>query len=249
MINIIKSDLFRARKSHRLLISFCLIVAFSVLNLVFQSSERMDMVTLTLITGRSGIGALYQIMGQTNVLAYLFIVIFSFIGTDFSSGTFKNTISTKTNRLHYILAKYFFSSIFSTILFIFFLVFSFAFGSILGCNIGTFHEGSLELLKMAFYQYLILLAMNSFGLMLVFLLKKNLLAFVIYIIFPFALQFFIFHILDLREYFHFELIAGSQAIARNELPSNVEPLYPFWVIGIGVLCFLIGWKSFKKWDA
>lgn len=255
MFLMIKSDFFRARKSKGIWSALGILIIIVIMGVMSESVGSFGIVIEETIVNqdyslKSGVEAVQLMLKQTNLVIYLLIAFFSFTGTDFISGTYKNTISTGFSRFRYALSKYTFTGILCTIFFVVYLIVAFLFGLVKTGKVGGFDSGSLsEFVKIIVYQLLILLAMNSFGTTLVFLLKKNGLSFAIYIILPIILQIPFIVIESLTKYIHFELTTGLNLIAYNQLPQSAFIIYPFWAIGVGIAFFLVGWQSFQKWDS
>lgn len=183
MIEIMKADLQRIFRGKGVYITFSLFVGFVLLT-IFEAGHigiRIETDTLSshsdldvtgfLLTGKEMV--FYLMRNADNILYFILPFIIFIAGADFSSGTAKNMLTSGTSRVTFYLAKLLLAIGCSTFIYCSYLVIPTVFVTNKNGFGGSLNgEFFLSLIRPFLLQWLLILAVTSVGIFLVFTTKK-----------------------------------------------------------------------------
>ncbi len=170
MINMIKADLFRMKKSRLLIIFLLATIGTYMISVLTRLPGGISLGMPVSFSEDSKLDV--RMMGFNFTWYYLMIMpVYMIVTADFGEKTVKNTISSAISRKKYFMVKYFSALIFNTAVFLlvnvlFWLVNSAVNGSKYSTDFGGF-------IKIVLYQLPVIAAVTGFFILIAFLVKRT----------------------------------------------------------------------------
>jgi len=199
MINIMRADMFRLFRGKAIYITFAIMMLVTILIVfVFRTAPQTgiiindEQVAETIDTTEDAFEALGEVLlpdradtmngavaaqialVSIDTLAFVFLVLICVIAMDmFTTGAIKNELSTGLSRTKLYLAKFILSSVFSFVFMFLYLLASILLASLID-GVGYWGDGHFTNVFASFIaQMLLVLALNSVGMFLGFLTRKE----------------------------------------------------------------------------
>ncbi|GAX48199.1 ABC transporter permease [Pseudolactococcus reticulitermitis] len=243
MIRLMKADFYRLSRTIGVYITLLVVVGFGILNTIFEAVASVGIE----VDGGSGLDLVWNLpylmqntVTSTPLLNYCFISIFVIlIGYEFSLKTYKNSLTSGTSRMTFVLAKY------VTELLVLILATFIFFMAVLMAGIVKYGLADVNLFSIFSDMFLFSLVMGlmvsvlfSLATLILILTQSSVIAAVFIVIYPLILQ-IIGLVSKWENIKYFDLFGFPQMIGLNQL--TLSESLPYLLVGlIIILLSLVG---------
>jgi len=251
MMNIMRADMYRIWRGKAIYITFAVLLAFVFLNSnavagsfgvhlgqgEITDSRGFDIPELV-STGANVAYSLYPVM--ENLVYFLLAIVIAVAGAAFTHGTIKNDIAWGIPRAKLYMSRLLLSSIICAVLMLFYMVSGILIETIVNGWGGPVQDGFwITMAKTLSLQLLMLLAMNSAGVFLVFVTKRTAIVNVSYLAFYLVPPMLIMMLTNINpnfsRLFDFSILANLSILGHLDQLSTSEIIT---AIGTGIF-FLV----------